>query len=151
MSDPFDLQRFLDAQQPVYEQVRGELMSGHKTSHWMWFIFPQLRGLGRSEMAHRYGIESREEAEAYVSHSLLGARLRECTGLMLSVPDLSATRILGTPDDLKFASCMTLFDAVAPQDPLFRRAIERFCDGKRDMRTVERLAGGRTVGAQPAR
>jgi uncharacterized protein (DUF1810 family) len=142
MSDPFDLQRFVDAQSPVYEQVRGELMSGRKTSHWMWFVFPQLRGLGRSEMARRYGIESHEEAVAYLSHSLLGARLRECTGLMLSVPDLSATRILGTPDDLKFASCMTLFDAVAPQDPLFRRALERFCDGRPDGRTLELLTAG---------
>ena len=113
-ADPHDLRRFVDAQAPVYAQVRAELAAAHKRSHWMWFVFPQLRGLGHSAMAHRFGIASRAEAVAYLGHPLLGERLRECTGLMLAAPaGASALAILGAPDDLKFHSSMTLFAEVA--------------------------------------
>jgi len=140
MDDPFDLQRFVDAQAPVYERVRAELAAGAKRSHWMWFVFPQLRGLGSSAMAQHYGIGSRAEAQAYLRHPLLGARLRECTALMLAVRDRSALQILGRPDDMKFRSSMTLFAAVAgSDDPLFGRALERFHNGEDDPLTLERL------------
>src|SRR6185436_9505729 len=113
--DPHDLQRFVAAQAPVYSQVRAELAAGRKRSHWMWFVFPQMRGLGASAMAHRYGIASRAEAEAYLRHPLLGPRLVECTSLMLGVADgASANDVLGSPDDLKFRSSMTLFAALSP-------------------------------------
>ena len=127
-ADPHDLRRFVDAQAPVYAQVRAELAAAHKRSHWMWFVFPQLRGLGRSAMAHRFGIASRAEAVAYLGHPLLGERLRECTGLMLAAPaGASALAILGAPDDLKFRSSMTLFAevAAAPRSP-FAAALDRF-------------------------
>src|SRR4051794_11328127 len=104
MSDPYDLQRFLDAQARVIDQVRAELRAGHKQSHWMWFIFPQLRGLGSSSMAERYGIASRGEAQAYIAHPVLGPRLRECTEIVNAVQDASIEHILGYPDDLKFRS-----------------------------------------------
>jgi len=124
--DPHDLDRFVQAQQPVIERVRAELRAGRKASHWMWFVFPQLKGLGRSSTALHYGIASREEALAYWAHPLLGPRLRECTALMLAVPHDSALQILGAPDDLKFRSCMTLFAEVAPGEPLFAQALQRF-------------------------
>lgn len=127
MSDPFDLQRFVDAQRAVYAQVCAELAAGEKRSHWMWFVFPQLRGLGRSATAQRYALASRGEASAYLAHPLLGARLKECTTLVLDVRDRSIAQIFGFPDELKFRSSMTLFAAVH-QDALFTRAIER-CGG----------------------
>ena len=139
--DPHDLRRFIDAQEPVYAQARVELAAARKRSHWMWFVFPQLRGLGRSAMAHRFGIASRAEAEAYLAHPLLGARLVECTGLMLAAPDrLSALDILGSPDDVKFRSSMTLFAAVAPPGSPFAGALARFCDACPDAAT-QRLLG----------
>ncbi|MBX3605198.1 MAG: DUF1810 domain-containing protein [Piscinibacter sp.] len=137
--DSFDLQRFVDAQSPVYAQALAELHAGSKSSHWMWFVFPQLRGLGHSPMAQRYGLADAAEALAYRSHATLGPRLAECTAAMLSVEGRSARQILGTPDDLKFRSCMTLFAQVAPGDPLFRRALERYFDGLPDARTLELL------------
>ncbi len=140
-TSPESLERFVEAQDPVYETVRSELAAGLKRSHWMWFIFPQLRGLGRSPTAHHFGLAGRAEALAYWNHPVLGARLRECIDLMLAVPDRSARDILGTPDDLKFRSCLTLFEAVAPDDPRFGRALARFYDGERDPLTVELLAG----------
>ena len=141
--DPHDLRRFVEAQAGVYAQVRAELAAAHKRSHWMWFVFPQLRGLGRSAMAERFGIGSRAEATAYLDHPLLGPRLRECTGLMLAAPaGASALAILGPPDDLKFHSSMTLFDAVAEAPAPFAAALERFFGGRRDAATMRRLEAG---------
>jgi len=139
MNTTTDLDRFISAQAHCYEAVRVELQAGRKTSHWMWFIFPQLDGLGQSAMAKRYAIRSRKEANDYLSHPMLGARLLECTGLMLVVKGKSAFEILGTPDDLKFRSSMTLFAEVAGDESVFRKALDRFYDGKRDMRTLELL------------
>ena len=136
MSD--DLARFVEAQQSVMDDVRAELAAGRKRTHWMWFVFPQLRGLGHSAMSERYGIASRAEALAYLAHELLGARLRECTQLVLAVDHDDAHRIFGSPDDFKFRSSMTLFDAVAPGE-VFGRAIEKFYAGVKDPRTIELL------------
>src|SRR2546422_10623815 len=119
MDDPHDLQRFVDAQHPVYARVRQELARGAKASHWMWFVFPQLKGLGRSALAQHYGIASREEALAYWRHPLLGPRLKECTELVIAVDGKTALQILGSPDDLKFCSSMTLFERVVPDEPAF--------------------------------
>jgi uncharacterized protein (DUF1810 family) len=136
ITDPFDLQRFLDAQAPVYAVVLGELRAGYKQSHWMWFIFPQLTGLGYSAMAQRFAISSREEAVAYLSHNVLGSRLRECTTLVSAVDGRTIRKILGSPDDLKFHSSMTLFGAVS-SDPEFAAAISKFYGGKRDQVTLD--------------
>jgi len=134
------LQRFVDAQQPVYDDVRTELAVGRKQSHWMWFVFPQLKELGHSQTARHFGIDGRAEARDYWAHPVLGARLRECIDLMLAVPgDRSAHAILGSPDDLKFCSCLTLFEAVAPEDPRFERALARFYSGRRDLLTLKLL------------
>jgi uncharacterized protein (DUF1810 family) len=137
MDDPFDLQRFVAAQAPVYAQVTAELAAGRKRSHWMWFVFPQLKGLGRSAMAQHYGIASPAEARAYWAHPLLGPRLAQCTGLVLAIDGRSVHEIFGSPDDLKFRSCMTLF-AQATGEPLFTRALEKYFGGEADPRTVER-------------
>lgn len=134
-----DLERFVEAQDRVYDDVRRELAAGRKVTHWMWFVFPQLRGLGRSATAQYYGIGSRDEAEAYLQHPVLGARLRECVGLALAVDGASAHAIFGSPDDLKFRSSMTLFAAVAPAEPLFRHALERYFGGEPDPLTSEIL------------
>jgi uncharacterized protein (DUF1810 family) len=139
MTDRFDLQRFVDAQAPVYPRVLAELRRGQKQSHWMWFIFPQLAGLGHSPMARRYAIRDREEAAAYLEHGVLGPRLRECTALVNAVEGRTIREILGPPDDLKFRSSMTLFDAVAP-DREFADAIAKFYGGTPDRRTLELLA-----------
>src|ERR1043166_7075440 len=112
MADTFDLQRFIEAQEAIFSRVVGELRAGEKRSHWMWFIFPQVAGLGHSAMAQRYAIQSRTEAEAYLAHAVLGARLLECTQAVLDVPGKSANAIFGSPDDMKFRSSMTLFEAV---------------------------------------
>lgn len=138
MADPFDLQRFVDAQAPVYAQVRAELAAGRKASHWMWFVFPQLKGLGFSAMAQHYGIASIAEAQAYWEHPVLGARLAECTELVLAVAGRSVHEIFGSPDDLKFRSCMTLF-AHATGAPVFTQALAKYFGGEADPRTVERL------------
>ncbi|HSC64786.1 MAG TPA: DUF1810 domain-containing protein [Caldimonas sp.] len=148
--DPHDLRRFVEAQAGVYAQARDELAAGRKRSHWMWFVFPQMRGLGRSAMADRYGIASRAEAAAYLDHPLLGTRLLECTGLMLEAPGAAtANAILGSPDDLKFRSSMTLFGAVAaessrlagtpPESSPFAAALGRFFDGLGDPATLRLL------------
>ena len=139
MTDPFDLQRFLDAQSSVYPLVLDELRRGRKQSHWMWFIFPQLAGLGHSAMAQRFAIASREEAIAYLGHGVLGSRLRECTALVNGVEGRTILEILGSPDDLKFHSSMTLFGAVS-SDPKFAAAITKFYGGKRDQRTLDLLS-----------
>ncbi|WP_058366525.1 DUF1810 domain-containing protein [Haloparvum sedimenti] len=126
--DPHDLQRFVEAQEPVIDQVKTELRSGRKRTHWMWFVFPQVAGLGSSRMARRYAIGSRAEAEAYLAHPVLGPRLRECTGLVNALDGRSATEVFGPPDDLKFRSSMTLFDAVADDPEPFRTALETYYD-----------------------
>lgn len=137
--DPYDLQRFVDAQDRVYDDVRAELRSGRKHTHWMWFIFPQIAGLGHSAMARRFAISSVAEAEAYLSHALLGARLRECTHLVMLAQDRSAREILGQPDDMKFRSCLTLFAHAAPEEQVFRDALRKYFAGEFDRLTVERL------------
>jgi len=137
-----NLQRFLDAQQAIYAQVLGELRAGRKTSHWMWFIFPQLQGLGASPTARFYALSGLGEARAYLAHPLLGARLTECTQLVNAVPGRTLHEIFGTPDDLKFRSCMTLFAAAAGAQAAsqpFRDALEKYCAGAADPRTLELL------------
>ena len=138
MSDPFDLERFVDAQAPVFAQVISELRAGAKRSHWMWFVFPQIEGLGRSAMAQRYAIASRAEAEAYLRHPTLGPRLRECTRLVCLTEGRSAHQIFGAPDDLKFHSSMTLFAEIAPND-IFGEALTKYFGGQTDPATIERL------------
>jgi len=138
----FDLQRFVDAQAPVYEAALAELISGRKRTHWMWFIFPQHRALGKSPRAIRFGLESLEEARAYLAHPILGPRLRECTDAMLGAHSaMNAHDILGSPDDLKFQSCMTTFALTDPTDHRFTRALERFYAGRRDEQSVALLTG----------
>ncbi|QHF40290.1 hypothetical protein PS893_03829 [Pseudomonas fluorescens] len=127
--DPFNLQRFLQAQDPVFDRVQNELNNGHKRSHWMWFIFPQFAGLGDSEMSRRFAIRSREEALAYLEHPLLGARLRTCTQEVLNIRERSVAGIFGHPDDLKFHSSMTLFAQVADADNLFQQALNQYFHG----------------------
>ena len=140
MPDPFDLQRFIDAQDSVYRRVVAELSAGRKQSHWMWFIFPQIAGLGFSAMAQRYAMSSTEEAAAYLAHDILGPRLVECTGLVLDVKDKTIRAILGSPDDLKFRSSMTLFSAVS-DDPVFDAAIAKYYAGAKDQATLGILRG----------
>jgi uncharacterized protein (DUF1810 family) len=139
MTDPFDLKRFLKAQEPVFRAVQGELARGRKQTHWMWFIFPQLAGHGFSAMSQRYAISSRAEAVAYLAHPVLGERLVECTRLVLAVEGRTINAILGTPDDAKFRSCMTLFGAVSDQ-PVFGEALARHFAGAPDGATLEILA-----------
>lgn len=134
------LSRFLDAQAPVYAQVVRELAAARKTSHWMWFIFPQIKGLGRTTTARLYGIASRAEAMAYWKHPVLGRRLKECAELVLTAPaGMSAHDIFGTPDDLKLRSSMALFAAVAPDEPVFGYVLARFYEGKHDEATLALL------------
>lgn len=139
MADPFDLQRFVDAQSGVYQTALAELRAGAKRSHWMWFVFPQLAGLGSSPMAQRYAIGSLDEARAYLAHPVLGPRLRDCTRAANAVEGRSAREIFGSPDDLKFRSCMTLFNEAAPEEADFRRAIDRYFDGAPDTATLRIL------------
>lgn len=137
--DPFDLNRFVTAQAPVYGQVVGELRDGRKRSHWMWFVFPQLRGLGGSAIAIRYGIASLAEARAYLGHDLLGPRLRECTDLVNRVEGRSVGQIFGSPDDLKLCSSMTLFALAADDDRDFTALLDKYYGGERDPLTLARL------------
>ena len=139
MDDPHHLQRFVDAQRPVYDDVLSELSAGAKTSHWMWFVFPQLRALGRSETARRFGLAGLEEAKAYWRHPVLGPRLRECTARVLGVQGRSALQIFGPIDTMKFRSSMTLFERAAPDEPVFRAALDRCFEGRADERTLELL------------
>jgi uncharacterized protein (DUF1810 family) len=135
----FNLDRFVAAQAAVYARVLAELTTGHKTSHWMWFIFPQLKGLGTSEMASFYGLDGLAEARAYLDHPLLGARVRECTSIVAALDGATAVSIFGLPDALKFRSCMTLFERAAGTSSEFSRALERYFEGQRDERTVALL------------
>ena len=137
--DPYDLQRFVEAQNRCFEEVCDELRAGHKKSHWMWFIFPQLQGLGNSAMAVRYAISSKQEAQAYLENGILGPRLTQCTELVLSVEGRSIQRIFGSPDDLKFRSSMTLFANVTSKNSVFKNALQKYFAGEPDPLTIERL------------
>ena len=139
MIDRYDLARFLSAQSGVYDQVLAELRAGSKRSHWMWFVFPQLAGLGRSAMAQRYAIGSLEEARAYLAHPVLGARLRECSQLVLEAPATDAHAVFGSPDDLKFHSSVTLFERAAPQESVFRECLQKYFGGRGDALTLAGL------------
>jgi uncharacterized protein (DUF1810 family) len=138
-SDPFDLQRFVDAQELVYDGVLGELRAGRKRSHWIWFIFPQVAGLGSSPTAARYAISSLDEARAYLRHEVLGPRLHECARLVNAVQGRSIGEILGSPDDLKVRSSMTLFAHATQDNHDFVQLLARYYDGEEDPLTVERL------------
>lgn len=137
--DLYDLQRYVDAQENVYRTVVEELTAGRKRSHWMWFVFPQLRGLGSSPTAIRYGIGSIDEARAYLAHQVLGPRLRECARLVAAIDGRSAEDAFGWPDDLKLRSSMTLFSHAAADNDDFVAVLEKFYGGEEDPATVERL------------
>jgi uncharacterized protein (DUF1810 family) len=140
VNDPFDLERFVTAQASIFETALGELKAGRKRSHWMWFVFPQLRGLGGSSNATFYGIGSLAEAEAYLAHQVLGPRLVLCTRTVLAAGERSLHAIFGSPDDIKFCSSMTLFGlASGPGESAFRQALDRYCDGRMDERTLALL------------
>lgn len=142
MNDPFGLQRFVDAQDPVIDAVRDELRAGRKRTHWMWFVFPQIAGLGHSPMAQHYAIASLAEARAYLAHPVLGARLRECSALVLAVEGREVGAIFGAPDDLKFHSSMTLFGAADPAESVFRDCLHKYFGGRSDRGTLSRIEGG---------
>jgi uncharacterized protein (DUF1810 family) len=140
MNDPYDLSRFIEAQEPIYATALRELEHGRKQSHWMWFIFPQIAGLGHSPTSQRFAISSLEEARAYLAHPLLGSRLIECTHTINAVRNRTAHQIFGSPDDMKLRSSMTLFREAANDPSPFKTAIERYFDGKADQRTLDILA-----------
>ncbi|WP_417791256.1 DUF1810 domain-containing protein [Stutzerimonas xanthomarina] len=139
MSDPHDLQRFVDAQQSTYDRALAELNAGHKQSHWMWFIFPQIVGLGHSDMARRYAINDADEAAAYLEHPLLAPRLEQCAQALLAHAERPARQILGSPDDRKLRSSMTLFTAVAPERTVFQAVLDAFFAADPDPTTLSRL------------
>ncbi len=139
MADPFDLNRFLEAQAGTYEQALAELKQGRKESHWMWFIFPQIDGLGRSPTSRFYAIKSAQEAKGYLAHPVLGQRLRECSAALLAHTGLSASDIFGFPDDQKLRSSMTLFATVAEPDSVFTRVLDHYFQGRSDQRTLALL------------
>jgi uncharacterized protein (DUF1810 family) len=147
MDDRFGLERFVSAQALVHAAVIDELRAGRKRSHWMWFVFPQIAGLGFSAMAQRYAISSLEEAKAYLAHPLLGARLRECSSLVLAVQQRSIHEIFGSPDDLKFRSCMTLFDRV-DSGAVFDECLQKYFAGERDAQTLALIG---STGFPPSR
>jgi uncharacterized protein (DUF1810 family) len=146
--DPYDLVRFVHAQAGDYERALGEIRSGRKRSHWMWYIFPQIEGLGFSAMSQRYAIKSLAEARAYRDHPLLGRRLVECCDAVLSALGRSASEIFGSPDDLKLKSCATLFASVSPPDSVFARLLDKFYQGERDRKTLQRI--GKSETSQPS-
>jgi uncharacterized protein (DUF1810 family) len=137
--DPYDLARFVAAQEPVLDRVRAELRRGRKASHWMWFVFPQVAGLGSSPTARHYAISGLDEARAYLAHPVLGPRLRECAELAAAVEGSGAADVFGRPDDLKLRSSMTLFARAAPDTPVFAAVLDRYFDGEPDPATLERL------------
>ena len=139
MSDPYNLHRFVAAQNDVYARVCTELRRGQKTSHWMWFVFPQIEGLGYSSMAQRYAITSIEEARAYLQHPVLGSRLRECTQLVCDISEKTIHDIFGSPDDMKFRSSMTLFARAAEEDSVFDEALRKYFAGEPDELTLQKL------------
>ncbi len=135
--DPYDLARFLEAQQGDYQVALGELKAGEKRSHWMWYIFPQIDGLGFSSTAKFYAIKSVAEARAYLAHPVLGARLVDCARAVLGIEGKTASQILGTPDDLKLKSCATLFSRISPADSIFEDLLAKYYEGKPDAKTVQ--------------
>ena len=135
------LERYVKAQAPVYERALGELKRGHKQSHWMWFVFPQIAGLGNSAMSHAYAIQSLEEAREYLAHPVLGARLRECCHVLQGLEGKTAHEIFRSPDDLKLRSCLTLFARAAPNEGLFDNLLVKYFGSKEDPATLEVLAG----------
>jgi len=139
-ADPYDLDRFVRAQEADYEMALSEIRSGRKRSHWMWYVFPQFQGLGSSSASKRYSIKSLAETEAYLRHPVLGPRLVECAEAVLHLEDLSAVEIFGSPDDMKLRSCATLFACVSPQRLVFQRIIDKYFSGERDDTTL-RLIG----------
>ena len=139
IADAFDLERFVTAQAPVMAHVLAELRAGAKRSHWMWFVFPQIAGLGSSAMAQRYALRSLEEAKAYLAHPILGERLRECAAIVVGLEGRSAREIFGWPDDLKLRSSMTLFSRAADDPAPFVAVLEKYFDGKPDDATLARL------------
>ncbi|MDB5790688.1 MAG: hypothetical protein JWQ80_712 [Massilia sp.] len=139
MDTQFNLERFVEAQAPVYRKVVAELGAGRKSTHWMWFIFPQIAGLGHSAMAHKYAIGSPDEAAAYLAHPLLGERLRECSALAAAIDAKDVSDIFDPPDDRKFHSSMTLFAEVAPDEAVFQDNINKYFDGAPDQATIDRL------------
>jgi uncharacterized protein (DUF1810 family) len=140
MTTDFNLERFVDAQIGVYDTALAELRAGHKRTHWMWFIFPQVQGLGHSAMAQRYAIRSADEAAAYLAHPVLGPRLRACAAAVASHHDRGVDEIFGHPDNLKFHSSMTLFADVAPDEAIFQTCLDQFFDGRPDPATLDRLS-----------
>ncbi|MBX3319624.1 MAG: DUF1810 domain-containing protein [Nitrospira sp.] len=140
MTDEYNLHRFLTAQEPIYNTVLAELLAGRKSSHWIWFIFPQIVGLGRSAMAQQFALASLDEAKTYLQHPVLGQRLRECTQLVLNVERRSAEEIFPYPDNLKFRSCMTLFRVAAADNTIFKNALLKYFDGQPDQQTMSVLA-----------
>jgi uncharacterized protein (DUF1810 family) len=139
MSDPYDLQRFVDAQNPLYDKVRAELRDGSKRSHWMWFVFPQIEGLGSSPLARKFAVSSLAEAAAYLAHPILGPRLAECTRLVNLVEGRPIEQIFGSPDDLKFRSSMTLFAHATAENQVFVDALQKYFKGEFDPATLSRL------------
>lgn len=140
-ADPFHLQRFVDAQAPVWQQVLSELAQASKRTHWMWFVFPQLAVLGRSQTARFYGLSGADEARAYLDHALLGPRLLACCGLLLQADGVSAHEVFGEIDAMKLKSCLTLFEAVAPEAGVFAECLARYFAGERDALTLEAISG----------
>ena len=136
---PYDLERFVAAQDPVWDRVRAELARGRKVSHWMWFVFPQLAGLGSSSTTRAYAVSGLDEAQAYLAHPVLGPRLREAAQLAMAVPGRTASEVFGHPDDLKLRSSMTLFARAAPDNAVFADVLDRYFDGAPDPRTVDLL------------
>ena len=145
--DPYDLGRFLRAQEDVYEQALAEIKDGRKRSHWMWYIFPQIDGLAVSSTSQRYAIKSLDEARAYLAHPVLGPRLLECAEAVVGLEGRSASAIFGTPDDLKLRSCATLFDRVAPEGSMFDRLLAKYYQGRRDEKTLQMLRDGPGTGS----
>jgi uncharacterized protein (DUF1810 family) len=149
MDDPFRLQRFVDAQRPGFEQVCAELRQGRKSSHWMWFIFPQIKRLGYSRLAAEFAISSRKEAEAYLNHPVLGPSLRECTRLVNLIAGRDVDQIFGYPDNLRFRSCMTLFAHSTEDNQVFNDAVQKYFAGEYDSATLARLTQPASPAASP--
>ena len=146
MNDPYDLERFVRAQKDAYELALSEIVAGRKRSHWMWYIFPQIEGLGSSAMSRRYAIKSQAEARAYLDHALLGPRLLACVEALLNLEGRSVEQVFGFPDDRKLRSCATLFATVSPSGSVFHRLLEQYFHGEHDPATLRRLASGKEEG-----
>ena len=139
MNDLFDLNRFVDAQNHIYDSVVSELKNGEKRGHWMWYIFPQVKGLGSTSTSVRFAISSKNEAISYLNHPILGERLKQCTELVLNINGRTSEQIFHYPDTLKFRSCMTLFDVASESDGIFKDAIQKYFGGSADQRTIDIL------------